>query len=118
MTERKGGEERKGGTELRGAGDARASPAVLSALPPFRLLRLPPSRSPAASTAVSTRRRSTAQLWGVALVDEKGTLLYGRNARPLFIPASNTKIVVTAVASAMLAARLDGEDERSTPRGR
>ena len=42
------------------------------------------------------------QLWGVALVDEKGTLLYGRNARQLFIPASNTKIVVAAVASALL----------------
>ena len=42
------------------------------------------------------------QLWGVALADEKGSLLYGRNARQLFIPASNTKIVVAAVASALL----------------
>lgn len=42
------------------------------------------------------------QLWGVALVDDKGRLLYGRNERRLFIPASNTKIVVTAVASALL----------------
>jgi serine-type D-Ala-D-Ala carboxypeptidase/endopeptidase (penicillin-binding protein 4) len=42
------------------------------------------------------------QLWGVAVVDEKGKLLYGRNARQLFIPASNTKIVVAAVASALL----------------
>jgi D-alanyl-D-alanine carboxypeptidase/D-alanyl-D-alanine-endopeptidase (penicillin-binding protein 4) len=42
------------------------------------------------------------QLWGVALVDEKGALLYGRNQRQLFIPASNTKIVVAAVASALL----------------
>jgi len=41
-------------------------------------------------------------LWGVALVDEKGKLLFGRNARQLFIPASNTKIVVAAVASALL----------------
>lgn len=41
-------------------------------------------------------------LWGVALVDEKGSLLYGRNPRQLFIPASNTKIVVAAVASALL----------------
>ncbi len=43
------------------------------------------------------------QLWGVALVDEKGTLLYGRNADRMFVPASNTKIVVSAVASALLA---------------
>ena len=61
-----------------------------------------PSRSPSASTPASTRRRSTAQLWGVALVDEKGALLYGRNQRQLFIPASNTKLVVAAVASALL----------------
>lgn len=42
-------------------------------------------------------------LWGVALVDEQGRLLYGRNADKLFIPASNTKLVVTTVASALLA---------------
>src|SRR6476660_7943367 len=42
-------------------------------------------------------------LWGVALVDEKGALRYGRNARQLFNPASNTKIVVAAVSSALLA---------------
>ena len=41
-------------------------------------------------------------LWGVALVDESGKLLYGRNAEKLFIPASNTKLVVTAVAAALL----------------
>jgi D-alanyl-D-alanine carboxypeptidase/D-alanyl-D-alanine-endopeptidase (penicillin-binding protein 4) len=43
------------------------------------------------------------QLWGVAVVDEKGKLLYGRNADRLFIPASNTKLVVSAVASALFA---------------
>ncbi len=42
------------------------------------------------------------QLWGVAVVDERGSLVFGRNARQLFIPASNTKIVVAAVASALL----------------
>ncbi len=41
-------------------------------------------------------------LWGVALVDEKGRLLFGRNADRLFVPASNTKLVVSAVASALL----------------
>ena len=41
-------------------------------------------------------------LWGVAVVDHKGKLLYGRNERRLFTPASNTKLVVTAVASALL----------------
>jgi D-alanyl-D-alanine carboxypeptidase/D-alanyl-D-alanine-endopeptidase (penicillin-binding protein 4) len=42
-------------------------------------------------------------LWGVALVDQKGTLLYGRNADRLFVPASNTKLIVSSVASALLA---------------
>jgi D-alanyl-D-alanine carboxypeptidase/D-alanyl-D-alanine-endopeptidase (penicillin-binding protein 4) len=42
------------------------------------------------------------QLWGVALIDDKGALRYGRNPRQLFIPASNTKIIVAAVASALL----------------
>jgi D-alanyl-D-alanine carboxypeptidase/D-alanyl-D-alanine-endopeptidase (penicillin-binding protein 4) len=41
-------------------------------------------------------------LWGVAVVDERGRLLYGRNQAQLFIPASNTKLVVAAVASALL----------------
>jgi D-alanyl-D-alanine carboxypeptidase/D-alanyl-D-alanine-endopeptidase (penicillin-binding protein 4) len=42
------------------------------------------------------------QLWGVAVVDETGRLLYGRNADRLFVPASNTKLVVSAVAAALL----------------
>ncbi len=44
------------------------------------------------------------QFWGVAVVDGHGKLLYGRNQDRMFIPASNTKIVVTAVASALLPA--------------
>jgi serine-type D-Ala-D-Ala carboxypeptidase/endopeptidase (penicillin-binding protein 4) len=42
------------------------------------------------------------QLWGLALVDDAGRLLYGRNQDRLFIPASNTKLVVTAVAATLL----------------
>src|SRR5580765_3098531 len=42
------------------------------------------------------------QYWGVALLDQAGRLLYGRNQDRLFIPASNTKLVVSAVASALL----------------
>jgi D-alanyl-D-alanine carboxypeptidase/D-alanyl-D-alanine-endopeptidase (penicillin-binding protein 4) len=41
-------------------------------------------------------------LWGVAVVDEAGRLLYGRNERRLFVPASNLKLVVSAVAAALL----------------
>ena len=42
------------------------------------------------------------QLWGVAVADEGGRLLYGRNESRLFVPASNTKLVVSAVATALL----------------
>jgi len=43
------------------------------------------------------------QLWGVALMDQNGRLLYGRNESRLFIPASNAKLIVSAVAGALLA---------------
>jgi D-alanyl-D-alanine carboxypeptidase/D-alanyl-D-alanine-endopeptidase (penicillin-binding protein 4) len=41
-------------------------------------------------------------LWGVSVLDENGKSLYGRNEHRLFTPASNTKLVVTAVGSALL----------------
>jgi D-alanyl-D-alanine carboxypeptidase/D-alanyl-D-alanine-endopeptidase (penicillin-binding protein 4) len=41
-------------------------------------------------------------LWGVAVTDMDGHLLYGRNADRLFIPASNTKLVVSIVGNALL----------------
>jgi len=41
-------------------------------------------------------------LWGVAVTDLDGHLLFGRNADRLFIPASNTKLVVSIVANALL----------------
>lgn len=41
-------------------------------------------------------------LWGVAVTDTNGKLLYGRNAERLFVPASNTKLLVSAVGTALL----------------
>jgi D-alanyl-D-alanine carboxypeptidase/D-alanyl-D-alanine-endopeptidase (penicillin-binding protein 4) len=40
-------------------------------------------------------------LWGVVLLGPDGRQLYGRNADRMFIPASNTKLVVAAVAAAL-----------------
>jgi D-alanyl-D-alanine carboxypeptidase/D-alanyl-D-alanine-endopeptidase (penicillin-binding protein 4) len=40
--------------------------------------------------------------WGVILTDSAGRVLYARNAERLFVPASNTKLVVAAAASALL----------------
>jgi D-alanyl-D-alanine carboxypeptidase/D-alanyl-D-alanine-endopeptidase (penicillin-binding protein 4) len=41
-------------------------------------------------------------LWGIVLTTADGQVLYHRNAERLFMPASNTKLVVSAVASALL----------------
>ena len=38
----------------------------------------------------------------MAVLDLRGRLLFGRNADRLFVPASNTKLVVTAAATALL----------------
>ena len=76
-------------------------PFVLLVLPVRPAFRAKGSLSNA-STLASTRPPFNRQLWGVALVDESGRLLYGRNEDRLFIPASNTKLVVSAVASALL----------------
>ena len=74
------------------------------------LATLAPAPLPAQSKALAKRldarldaKPFDRQLWGVAMVDEKGKLLYGRNADRLFIPASNTKLMVSAVASALFA---------------
>lgn len=40
--------------------------------------------------------------WGVVVLDTTGKVLYGRNATRLFVPASNTKLVVSAAATILL----------------
>ncbi|HEU5218286.1 MAG TPA: D-alanyl-D-alanine carboxypeptidase/D-alanyl-D-alanine-endopeptidase [Gemmatimonadales bacterium] len=40
--------------------------------------------------------------WGVAVLDTTGKVLYQRNATRLFIPASNTKLMVAAAAAVLL----------------
>jgi D-alanyl-D-alanine carboxypeptidase/D-alanyl-D-alanine-endopeptidase (penicillin-binding protein 4) len=41
--------------------------------------------------------------WGVVVLDTTGKILYQRNADRLFVPASNTKLVVSAAAASLLA---------------
>ncbi|HEV8149389.1 MAG TPA: D-alanyl-D-alanine carboxypeptidase/D-alanyl-D-alanine-endopeptidase [Gemmatimonadales bacterium] len=40
-------------------------------------------------------------LWGVAVLDSTGKLLFERNSTRLFVPASNTKLFVSAFATAL-----------------
>jgi serine-type D-Ala-D-Ala carboxypeptidase/endopeptidase (penicillin-binding protein 4) len=42
--------------------------------------------------------------WGIYAVDDRGRVLYQRNADRFFVPASNTKLVATAAAVALLPA--------------
>src|SRR6188472_4111999 len=68
-------------------------------LPGFPLLaQKPAARIDARLNTVPFDR----QLWGIALLDQNGRLVYGRNESRLFIPASNIKLIVSAVASALL----------------
>ena len=77
--------------------------------PPRRSSPRPPLDS---SIRCSMRHRSIAPSGGWPLVDDKGQLLYGRNADKLFIPASNTKLVVTTVAAALLPPEWTVRDQR------
>ncbi|HEY6109064.1 MAG TPA: D-alanyl-D-alanine carboxypeptidase, partial [Gemmatimonadales bacterium] len=54
--------------------------------------------------ALLDRRPFDRVTWGVSVVDERGRTLYERNADRLFVPASNTKLVVSASAAVLLPA--------------
>ena len=87
--------------------------ALLASLAVAQGTAAPPSET---ATPVAARRGSLVQRldalldqppfnrvsWGVSVVDDRGRSLYQRNADRLFVPASNTKLVVAAVATALL----------------
>ena len=76
--------------------------SFLPALPAFPVL---PAHAQSLARRIDARLDAVPfnrQIWGIALVDEGGRLVYGRNESRLFIPASNAKLVVTAVAAARL----------------
>jgi D-alanyl-D-alanine carboxypeptidase/D-alanyl-D-alanine-endopeptidase (penicillin-binding protein 4) len=79
--------------------------AFLPALPVFPFFPVLPLYAQSLARRIDSRLDVVPfnrQFWGIALVDERGRLLYGRNESRLFIPASNTKLVVSAIASALL----------------
>ena len=76
---------------------------VLTVLTALTVLTTPAfAQSRAAVDRLADQPPFSHSLFGIALVDDRGRLLYGRNADRMFVPASNTKIVVTAIASALL----------------
>jgi serine-type D-Ala-D-Ala carboxypeptidase/endopeptidase (penicillin-binding protein 4) len=79
--------------------------SVLSVLSVFSILSVPAVAQKDLARRIDARLDATPfnrQFWGIAMVDESGRLVYGRNESRLFIPASNNKLVVSAVASALL----------------
>ncbi len=83
--------------------------ALLIAAAPATPLRGQSARRPAPAAALGERLRQLLDeppfdraLWGVAIADPTGRIVFERNGDRLFVPASNTKIVVSVVAAALL----------------
>ena len=82
-----------------------AARRVLATLALAALVGAGPAGAQALQKRVDTRLAApplNRSLWGVVLIGPDGKQLYGRNADRMFIPASNTKLVVSAVAAALL----------------
>lgn len=76
---------------------------ILAALALAALVGAGPAGAQALQKRIDTRLAAPPlnhNLWGVVLIGPDGKQLYGRNADRMFIPASNTKLVVSAVAAA------------------
>lgn len=67
--------------------------------------------APAGAAAQSLAKRLTTELdqppldrhqWGIAVLDQRGRLVFGRNADRMFMPASNAKLIVTSTATVVL----------------
>ncbi|MDH4131842.1 MAG: D-alanyl-D-alanine carboxypeptidase, partial [Gemmatimonadota bacterium] len=97
---RRGTSDRRGSKVIRRFAEMALSAAVLAA--PVALEAQLPRRAVRTLDSLLDSPPFHRTLWGVALTDDRGRLLYGRNHDRLFIPASNTKLVVSAVAAALL----------------
>jgi D-alanyl-D-alanine carboxypeptidase/D-alanyl-D-alanine-endopeptidase (penicillin-binding protein 4) len=101
MISGKGGKDGTGGKAFR----RHAIAALLSFLPAFPVFPALPAQAQSLAKRIDARLDAvpfSRQFWGIALVDEGGRMVYGRNESRLFIPASNAKLVVSAVAAALL----------------
>ncbi len=92
-------------------GIARSTLAVTGGAAQTAPSRRPISTAPRARAAPSLAERLTSlmdqepfnpALWGVAVADARGRVVFERNGDRLFEPASNTKLVVAAVATLLL----------------
>jgi D-alanyl-D-alanine carboxypeptidase/D-alanyl-D-alanine-endopeptidase (penicillin-binding protein 4) len=83
-----------------------ATPLAGQSPAPSRSPPLPPAPSdhPVRSLRRLDQPPLNRYLWGIAAIDDRGRLLYQRNAERLFTPASTAKIIVSAVAAALLPA--------------
>lgn len=80
---------------------------LLHALLPEPLAAQSPARSRSLARIVDRRLDSAPFdrfLWGIIALDDRGRVLYQRNAQRLFMPASTAKLVVSAVAASLLPA--------------
>jgi len=108
MSKARGPRGRSGGLAVRwfprGIGHAALAFGLLllATWPPDRLSAQLPRKSVRQLDSLLDAAPFNRNLWGVALVDGRGRLLYGRNPDKLFIPASNTKLLVSSVATALL----------------
>ncbi len=78
---------------------------ALSVLAVFSVLSLPAAAQTDVARRIDARLNTVPfnrQLWGIAVTDQNGRLLYGQNPTRMFIPASSMKLVVSAVAAALL----------------
>jgi len=84
----------------------RSTPPSIGAAPPV----LPAPLKRKVDSWYSTTARRTGGTWGIAITDEKGNLLWSRNADRPMIPASTAKIFSTAYALS----RLGGDFKQQT----
>ena len=77
--------------------------ALVLAVPPLNSAEITPATLAEAINKVLESRTASRSFWGVQIVElDSGRVLYERNAEKLFVPASNQKLLSTALALSRL----------------